>query len=145
MKAFKFSQISLNCGSDQLSQNILFGTYHHIFSAAALKTYLRELSTPLLTFEAYPTVSSWSGMYTPFPLSVCSIKFLSHLLSVSNLKVVLIASFDLLLFTDFAEDKQKALCKKLLENIPPVHYSCLRLLILFLNKVPSRFIRILGI
>ncbi|KAL5256285.1 hypothetical protein ACHWQZ_G011494 [Mnemiopsis leidyi] len=66
--------------------------------AAALKTYLRELSTPLLTFEAYPTVSSW---------------------------------------TDFAEDKQISLCKKLLENIPPVHYSCLRLLILFLNKVIS--------
>ncbi|XP_063675101.1 uncharacterized protein LOC134811894 isoform X2 [Bolinopsis microptera] len=66
--------------------------------AAALKTYLRELSIPLLTFEAYPTISSWN---------------------------------------EFTAETQLLLSKKLLESIPPVHYCCVRALMLFLNKVVS--------
>ena len=38
-------------------------------------------------------------------------------------------------FSEFPVDTQIGLCKKLLENIPPVHYSCLRALVIFLNKV----------
>lgn len=52
-------------------QIVDFNEYNSHTVAAVLKTYLRELAIPLLTFESYPTVSQWSDFSEQVRESIC--------------------------------------------------------------------------
>jgi len=107
-------QSRINRGESIDFQREFPGDYH--LAAVTLKTFLRELKEPLMTFDLFDDIINFQRKFV-YPWNYCLLKFSSHLIGLNK------------------EERAQMVKTLILERLPEDNYILLKYLAQFLAKV----------